>query len=81
MPSTSPVAQHTDGTYPADRCEREASSSDESKRTEVESKGDGTEMTAQESAMEDAIRLTRSRLKKRIGSTGNGTDSGPKTTK
>lgn len=71
---------------PVDTKELDASSSDLPKPTEVGStgameKGDGTEKTAQESAIEDAIRLTRSRLRKRMGSIGNGTDSGPDTPK
>jgi hypothetical protein len=85
MDSTAPQAQRTDASNPADRSERDASRSDKPKPTETEPtaamrKGDGTEKTVQESVMEDAIRLTRAKLKKRVG-IGHGPDSGPNTPK
>jgi hypothetical protein len=83
--STGLQARCADASNPADRCEQDVSRSDKPKPTETEStaamrKGDGTEKTEQELVMEDTIRLTRAKLKKRAG-IGHGPDSGPNTPK
>ncbi|KAJ3690723.1 hypothetical protein LUZ61_019887 [Rhynchospora tenuis] len=71
---------------PSGKIHVQVSRSEELKITDVKSTGamemeDGAETTAQESAIEDTIRLTRAKLRKRMGGIGTGTDSGTDTPK
>ncbi|KAJ4733457.1 HVA22-like protein [Rhynchospora pubera] len=72
---TSPVKDNaTTGQTQEKSAMPSARSSSEVKSTGATEKEDGAETTAQDSAIEDTIRVTRAKLRKRMGGIGTGTD-------